>query len=161
MSDVSPATAKPKAKPGVVTPPPFENAFAGATIEAPAAFRDFAEKGISHAKESYEKMKSAAEETNSLLEKTCSSASKGVTDYGLKVIEAARINANATFDYAAELVAAKSPSDIAELATTHARKRFETWTAQMHELTDLAHKAASDTTETFRDGITRVVKTVA
>ncbi len=61
-------------------------------MEVPAAFREFAEKGISQAKENYEKMKSAAEEATDLIEETYATASKGASDYGLKVIENARAN---------------------------------------------------------------------
>lgn len=160
MADVSNATAKPKAKHSSLAAP-FENAFTSGAIEAPAAFRDFAEKGISQAKDNYEKLKSAAEEAGSVFETTCGSLTKGATDYGLKLIDTARTNSNATFDYIAELVMAKSPSEVVELSTTHARKRVEAFTAQMHELTELAQKVVTDTTEPLRDGVTRVVKKVA
>src|ERR1700686_2034085 len=67
-------------------------------IEVPAAFREFAEKGVSQAKESYEKLKTAAEEATDVLEATYANASKGTTEYGLKLIEAARANTDAAFD---------------------------------------------------------------
>lgn len=139
----------------------FENAFSGATIEAPAAFREFAEKGLSQAKDNYDKMKSAAEEAGSLMETTYHSATKGAADYGLKLIETARINSNAAFDYASELVAAKSLSEVLELSTTHARKQFEALTAQTRELATLAQKVMTETAEPLKDGMTRVVKKVA
>jgi phasin len=153
-------TAKPKAKPGTPAAP-FENVFSGGVIETPAAFREFAEKGISQAKDNYERLKSAAEEAGSLIETTYSSATRGATDYGLKLIDAARANSNASFDYVAELITAKSPSEVVELSATHARKRFEAFTAQMHELAGLAQKVVSETTEPLRDGVTRVAKKVA
>src|SRR5215468_3284311 len=71
-------------------------------FEMPAAFRDIAEKSVSQAKENYEKMKAAAEEATDLLEDTYATASKGAADYGVKVIEVARANTNAAFDYATE-----------------------------------------------------------
>ncbi len=49
-------------------------------------------------------MKSAAEETTNVLEDTYSKASKGTTEYNLKLIEAARHNTNAAFDFATELM---------------------------------------------------------
>src|SRR5215468_10821609 len=64
-------------------------------MEIPAAFREFAEKSVSQAKENYERMKSAAEEATDVLEDTYATATKGASDYGLKVIEAARTNTNA------------------------------------------------------------------
>ena len=68
-------------------------------MEIPAAFREIAEKSVSQAKENYEKMKSAAEEATDVLEDTYATATKGASEYGLKCIEAARANTNATFDF--------------------------------------------------------------
>jgi len=91
-------------------------------VEMPAAFRELAERGVAQAKDTYEKMKAAAEEATDVLETTYSTASKGASDYGLKMIEAARVNTNAAFDFAGELMAAKTLSEIVELSSTHARK---------------------------------------
>jgi phasin len=139
--------------------PSFETAFS--TVETPAAFREFAEKGLSQAKDGYERMKSIAEETTALMEGTYATASKGATDYGLKVIEIARANANATFDYAAQLMATKSLSDVVELTTAHARKQFDALTVQSRELVALAQKVTTETAEPIKEGMSRVVKKVA
>src|SRR3981081_950133 len=77
-------------------------------MEVPAAFREFAEKGVSQAKEHYEKMKTAAEEATDLLEGTYATATKGASAYGFKVREAARVNTNAAFDFATEVMNVKS-----------------------------------------------------
>src|SRR6201988_3936795 len=97
-------------------------------VEMPAAFREFAERGVAQCKDTYEKMKAAAEEATDVLETTYSTASKGVSDYGLKVIEAARVNTNAAFDFAGELMTAKTLSEVMELSSAHARKQFEAFT---------------------------------
>ena len=110
-------------------------------LEVPAAFRELAEKSVSQAKETYEKMKSAAEEATDLLEDTYATATKGVSDYGLKVIEAARDNANAAFDFATELMTVKSFSEVIELSTAHSRKQFEAVAAQTKELGALAQRS--------------------
>ena len=81
----------------------------------PAAFREFAESGVAQAKDTYEKMKAAAEEATDVLESTYSTATKGASDYGLKVIEVARANTNAAFDFAGEIMAAKTLSEVVEL----------------------------------------------
>jgi phasin len=130
-------------------------------MEVPAAFREFAEKGVSQAKEHYEKMKTAAEEATDLLEGTYATASKGASEYGMKVIEAARINTNSTFDFASELMNAKSFSDFVELSTAHARKQFETLTAQSKELAALAQKVATETAEPIKESVTKTFKKVA
>jgi phasin len=130
-------------------------------MEIPAAFREFAEKSVSQAKENYEKMKSAAEEASELLEGTYATASKGASDYTLKVIEAARANTNAAFDYAVELVGVKSLSDLVELSTAHARKQFEALSAQTKELAALAQKVATDTSEPVKESVTKAWKKAA
>jgi phasin len=152
MPEANTQNAKPKIKPQT---PPF-GAFPG--VETPTAFRDIAEKSLSQAKDNYEKMKSAAEEATGVLEDTYASASKGASDYGLKVIEVARINTNAAFDFATELLNTKSISEFIELSTTHARKQFETLSAQSKELATLAQKVATEAAEPLKEGMTKAVK---
>ena len=124
--------AAPKAKPtkpmtGAFEMPKFEMPkFDMPKVEMPAAFREFAERGVAQAKDTYEKMKAAAEEATDVLETTYSTATKGASDYGLKVIEVARTNTNAAFDFAGEVMAAKTLSEVVELTSAHARKQFET-----------------------------------
>jgi phasin len=129
-------------------------------MEIPAAFREFAEKSVSQAKETYEKMKSAAEEATDVLEDTYASASKGASDYGLKLIEATRVNTNAAFDFATELMTVKSFSEVVELSTAHARKSFEAATAQTKELAALAQKVATETAEPIKDSVGKAFKKI-
>jgi phasin len=129
-------------------------------MEIPAAFRELAEKGVSQAKENYEKMKTAAEEATDLLEGTYATASKGASEYGLKVIEAARVNTNAAFDFYNELMGVKSFSDYVELSTAHARKHFEALTAQTKELATLAQKVATETAEPVKESVSKAFNKV-
>jgi phasin len=130
-------------------------------VEMPAAFREFAERGVAQAKDTYEKMKAAAEEATDVLETTYSTASKGASDYGLKVIETARVNTNAAFDFIGELITAKSPSELIELSSTHMRKQFEALTAQSKELGALAQKVATETAEPIKSGMNKAFSKVA
>jgi phasin len=165
MSEVSQA---PKAKPKSAAPaasmfefPKFEMpTFEVPHMEVPAAFREFAEKSVSQAKDTYERMKSAAEEATDVLEGTYATATKGVADYGLKVIEAVRANTNATFDFCTDFVKVKSYSELVELSTSHARKQFEAMTAQTKDLAALAQKVMTDTAEPVKDSVTKVFKKV-
>ncbi len=106
-------------------------------------------------------MKAATEEATDVLEDTYTTAMKGTVDYNLKLIEAARANANAAFDLAGELLAVKSLSEVVELTTAHARKQFEALTEQSKELTAAAQKLATDTAEPFKTGVTKAFKKVA
>jgi len=130
-------------------------------MEIPAAVREWAEKGVAQAKDGYEKMKNVAEEATEVLEDTYATAAKGYTSYNLKLIEAARINTNAAFDYAGELLAARSLSDAVELTSAHARKQFETYTAQVKELSTLAQKVAAETSEPIKTGVNKALRIAA
>ena len=117
MAEATIATPKPKTtKTGAFEMPKFEMPkFDIPKVEMPAAFREFAERASPQAKDTYEKMKAAAEEATDVLESTYSTATKGASDYGLKVIEVARTNTNAAFDFAGEVMAAKTLSEVVEL----------------------------------------------
>ena len=129
-------------------------------MEVPAAFREIAEKSVSQAKENYEKLKVVAEETTDVMEETYATATKGSTEYGLKVIEAARLNTNAAFDFFSHLINVKSLSEAVELSTAHARKQFETVTEQSKELTSIVQKVATDTAEPLKAGVTKAFSKV-
>ena len=119
-------------------------------MEVPAAFREFAEKGLSQAKDNYEKMKSAAEEATDMFEDTYNTACKGYTGYGLKMIETARANSDAAFDLMTGLMGVKSYSEAVELTSAYMRKQFETMTVQAKELSEHAQKVATETAEPIK-----------
>src|SRR6266849_184199 len=151
--------AKYKAAPATSATPKFEMPnFELPKMEIPTAFREIAEKSVTQAKETYEKMRSAAEEATDVLEDTYATATKGVSDYGLKLIEAARENTNSAFDFATQLMAVKSLSEVVELSTVHTRKQYEAITAQTKELTAIAQKVAVDTAEPMKERFGKVFK---
>jgi phasin len=122
-------------------------------MEMPAAFRELAEKGIAQAKDNYEKIKSAAEQATDVMEDTYSTASKGCSDYGLKLIETARANSNSAFDLFGELLTAKSYSEVVEKTTAYMRTQFDTVTAQAKDLAAHAQKVATETAEPIKESI--------
>jgi phasin len=135
--------------------------FEKSATEATAAFREMAEKGIVQAKDTYAKMKTAADEATGILEHTYANASKGAADYGLKVIEAARTNSNAAFDFATELCSARTLAQMVEISTAHTRKQIESMTAQARELSALAQKVATTTAEPIKEGLSSLAKKAA
>lgn len=130
-------------------------------MEVPAAFREIAEKGVTQAKEGYEKMKAAAEEATDVMEETYSTATKGSAEYGQKLIDTARLNTNAAFDFFAQMLTAKSLSEAVELSTAHARKQFEVVTEQTKDLTAMAQKVATEAAEPLKAGVTKAFSKVA
>jgi phasin len=124
-------------------------------MEMPEAFREMAEQGIAHARDTYAKAKMASEEVADLLENTYTTATKGATEYNLKLIEIARTNTRAAFDYAHELLGVKSPSEFIELSTAQMRKQFDIVSAQNRELCALAQEVATDAAEPIKIGVSK------
>ncbi len=162
------AEAKKAAKAATETFARASEAFTGAfpqfefpKFEYPAAYRDAAEKSLAQFKQNYERMKSAGEETSELMESIYATAAKGASEYNLKLLEAMRANANAYFDFAASLVQVKSPSEVVELSSAHARKSFETLSAQGKELASIAQKVSNDTAEPIKAGFNKALRAVA
>jgi len=152
VASAAPAFETPKFEMPKFEIPKFEMPkFEMPSMEMPAAFRELAEKSLAQAKDNYEKAKSAAEQATDVLEDTYSTASKGCCDYGLKVIEAARANSNATFDLMGEILTAKSYAEVVEKTTAYLRSQFETMTAQAKELGEHAQKVAAETAEPMKD----------
>jgi phasin len=121
-------------------------------MEVPHAIREMADKGTAQAKESYEKMSAATADASTVIQDACSAAARGAMDCNAKVIEFARANSNAAFDYAGELLAVKSPSELLEVSTAHARKQIEVLSTQAKELTALSQKVMLETAEPLKVG---------
>ena len=159
MSD---AALKPKKSATIFDTPMMEMPnFEMPKMEVPAAFREFAEKSVSQAKDNWEKMKAVTEDATDMIESSYSTASKGAADYGLALIDVARANTNAAFDFYSQLMTAKSMSEMIELSTAHARKQFEATTAQSKDLTALAQKVATETFEPIKSGMNTAFKKAA
>lgn len=142
--------------------PNFDFAKFGAPqMEVPAAFRQHAEKGVAQAKGAYEKMKAGVEEANGIASATIANASKGATEYGLKLTETARTNTNAAFDFAQLALTVKSLPELLTLSVEHSRKQFEALVSQSKELAALAQKAATDTAAPAKVGFEKAAKLAA
>jgi len=167
MPEVATPAAAPKAKPKAIPVSNFEMPkfempkFEIPKMEVPAAFREFAEKGIAQAKENYEKVKSMAEDATDTLEDTYATAAKGCSSYGLKVVESARANSNAAFDFMGELMAAKSYAEVVELTTAYLRAQFDTVTAQAKDLSECAQKVATDTATPLKESFSAAMSKAA
>lgn len=63
------------------------------------------------------------------------SALENVRDLNVKLIDMARANTDAAFDFAREVAEAQAPSDLFQAWTTHATKQLDMLTKQASELT--------------------------
>ena len=130
-------------------------------FEVPEQMRAFAEKGVSQARDSYAKFKDAAETHNGTIEAVFTTASKGASEYSAKLMEIMKANSTATLDFAQELLGVKTPAAVIELWTSHARKQFETFSAQAKELTELGQKVATETVEPIKANASKLFKPAA
>jgi phasin len=130
-------------------------------FHVPEQVREFAEKGVSQARAGYAKFKDAAETHNGTVQAVVSSASRGATDLSSKLLEIAKTNTNANFDFIQDLVAVKSPSVALELWASFARKQVEAFTGQTKELAELTQKIASETAEPIKAGASKLFQPAA
>lgn len=130
-------------------------------FEVPGAFREFAEKGVTQARETYDRFKEAADETNGAIEAVYSAAAKGANAYNTKLLDIAKTNTNAWFDFATALIGVTSLSQATELVSAHSKSQFEALTAQTKELAELSQKVAADTVEPIKASTSKVFKQVA
>src|SRR6476661_2335615 len=114
-------------------------------FEVPEQVRAFAEKGVSQARDSYAKFKDAAETHNGTIEAVFTTASKGASAYNAKLIEFFKANTTSSLDFSQDLFCVNTPAAAMELWTSHAKKQYETLTAQAKELFFFNHTAATET----------------
>ncbi|MFS8038244.1 phasin [Xanthobacter sp. AM11] len=131
------------------------------SVEVPPAVREAAEKGLAAVRENYSKIKGAAEQVNTALEDTYTTASKGVAQYNTKVFEAVQANFNSAFDYYSSLLGAKTVAEAVELSTGHARKQFESLSSQAKDLSAFAQKVAADTSAPLKASVEKAVRPAA
>lgn len=130
-------------------------------FEVPEQMRAFAEKGVSQARDSYAKFKDVAESNNGTIEAVFTTASKGASEFSAKLMEMMKANSTATLDFAQELLGIKSPSEAAELWTSHVKKQFETVATQAKELAELTQKVAAETVEPIKTNASKLFKPAA
>lgn len=141
------------------TTTPFEAfSFPAANFEVPAAFRDLAEKSVTSARDTYAKIKSAADDATGLVEETLETAREGAFALGVKTIDAAKTNTDASFALARDLFGAKTLSEVIELQSTFARKQFDAFTTQFKELQALGEKFVTDTTKPVSEKVEKTFK---
>jgi len=164
MTETTTATTKAKTAKHAASSliPNFEvPKFDMSNMEMPEAFREMAEQGAAHARDTYAKAKVASEEAADLLQKTYATVAKGATNYNLKLIEITRTNTRAAFDYAHELLGVKSPSEFIELSTAQMRKQFDIVSAQNKELCALAREVATEAAEPIKTGVSKAFNTAS
>ena len=121
--------------------------------EAPSSFIDLFDKTLARTKDMHQKMSTILEHSTEAFEEAFSCANRGSTEYRIKLMEIARVNANTAFGLARQACEAKSLPELFEVTLAHQRKQFELASAQLKELSALTQKVVNETTEPIRQGI--------
>ena len=138
---------------------PFEAfSFNFPTAEMPAAFRDFAEKTLSGSKDSYAKMKAAAEEAPEAFEDSVDTARSGMVELSHKSLDAAKVHSDASFAFAKELLGAKTFAEVLELQMGFARKQTEAFAAQVKDMQDFSQKFVADASRPVKASVEKALK---
>ena len=124
-------------------------------LEIPFAIRDVAEQGIEQARAAYEKVKSATEAASSALEDSIESSRKHTVKINDKVLDAAKANTSATFDFYKDAIAVKSVGEVLELQSEFAQKQFTAATKQSKEIHELTSKFATEFTAPAKEAISK------
>ena len=110
------------------------------------------------ARETFDKVTAAGEDTARGMQENFATTVGNVRDLNVKLIGMARQNAEAAFDLAQQIASVESPSDLAQVWSTHARKQFEMLTEQAKELTSLGQKLASTNMEPLAHSVGQAFK---
>ena len=151
-------TKTPKATKTAVTAPFEAFNFPTPTFEFPTAFRELTEKSVSQARDAYAKMRTAAEDATDLVQGTIETAREGAFALGIKAVDAAKSNSDASFALFRDLFGAKTLSDVIELQSAFARNQFEAVTAQFKEFQELTAKLVTDTAKPVTERVEKTFK---
>ncbi|OCW56859.1 phasin family protein [Hoeflea olei] len=116
-------------------------------------YREMADKSVNQTKETYAKVKSAAEEATKAIEATLESAQAGTVELSLKAIDATRGNVEHSLAHMEALLGVKSVAQMIELQTSFFRKQAEMMVDQAKMMQEAGRKVAED--------VTKPAKTVA
>ncbi len=155
-------TAKPAApKAKASKPSTTEDVFDMSMPEVPAIMQEMAEKSVAQAKDTYEKIRVAAEEATDLMEDSYESARQTTIGFNLKAIDTVKTNSDATFEFMKELLGAKSLAEAIELQSSFVREQFDVFSAQAKDMQDLATKALAEAGEPMKDMFDKAMKDMA
>jgi len=101
-----------------------------------------AEQSITDAKRRFRVMKALVEEMTDLFQHAYVTSAADIEHFCLKLLEAARDNANNAFDSGHDLMAAESPAQAFDHSMTHIRKQLDLTSRQSMELSDLFCRSA-------------------
>lgn len=123
---------------GQVAPVPAAEQVAPAAaaggVEVPEVLRVLALQSLERTRETYARLRATAEDTTDALEQSFETTRDGLLGIQFSALDAAKANADATFDLARKLLGVRSLTDAVELQTSFARERFEAMANYMQDV---------------------------
>ena len=113
------------------------------------------EQGAKTTRDNLRQGEAAAYDAMSQMERNFSASMGTMRDFNLKMIEMMRTNAEATFDFAENLCAAKSPNEVFDSWKAYAEHQGQTLQKQTQEFAALTQNAAQEATQPIRQAAGR------
>jgi hypothetical protein len=145
MSDATATTPRPESNSVARWPTALftHPSFATQYLTLPIAFRDLIENSTAQVKENFDILRGGGHIICDFAEQSYSDTIKSFSDLTLKLFDVARVNADAAFDFAGQLMAAKSPWEVGVLSMAHAQRQVAGISAQSKEIVTLAQRLAT------------------
>ncbi len=115
----------------------------GFTFEFPRLLMKLSENSQAQANQAWQAMQSGNERFTAVMQGSYSVGVQESMDYATHLIETAQNNLSSACELAGALMSAKNPSEIVEVAGSHARKQLEAITDQNRRLWTLAQRVSS------------------
>lgn len=123
--------------------------------QMPEAVRALAEKNIAQTREIYERSKDAFEAVLESWERTFDAAGQGAVALNRKVIDITQRNIHSGFEFAKNLLGAKTMAEAMELHSTYWRKQLGTLKDQAEEMRELSTRVTTDVAEPAKAQVKR------
>ena len=113
------------------------------------------EQGAKTARDNLRQGEAAANDALSQMERNLTASMGSMRDFNLKMIGMMRANAEATFDFAENLCAAKSPTEVFETWKSFAEHQGQTLQKQTQEFATMSQSAANEAMQPVRQAAGR------
>jgi hypothetical protein len=127
------------------------------TPEPAPRLSDWVDAGLTQAKEAQRDVITALDTWAQML----AQSARVSAECQLRIFQMTQSNAVASYQIARELLQAHSFTRVMEVSADAARRQAEAAAAQVRELSDLAHKAATETTEPLSTRVARMLQQAA
>ena len=132
-------------------------AFQAPQFEVPEAFRSMAEQTMTQTRDAYSRMRDATSEATDLMEESFEATRDSLRDVQFKALDAAKNNADATFDFMRKLLTVNSVADAVQIQSTFARERFEALVDYSKDVQTVMTKATTEAAKPARALFDRAV----